>query len=65
MGVHSGLAAAVAQQLGQPPVPPANFCPFGIPPLVQSVNFLYINWPEEQWVGGACELLAASGARLP
>lgn len=31
----------------------------------QSVNFLYINWPEEQWIGGACEPQCRRGALAP
>ncbi len=28
---------------------------------VQSVGFHYVNWPEEQWVGGACESQQTGG----
>ena len=33
--------------------PPAVCCPNHV--SAQSVDFHYVNWPEEQWVGGACE----------
>ena len=51
---HPGCVA------GLPPLGPTAFCHSTSPPLLlpiaaQSVNFHYVNWPEEQWVGGACE----------
>ena len=35
---------------------PPLVCRHCQPSSMQSVNFHFVNWPEEQWVGGACEM---------